>query len=89
MKKSTLLTFFLFLSIFVLQAQRPPFAGGGAPQGPSISGKITGILVDTASMQAVEFATIVLEDVKTQKEVNGTLTESDGNFKLQEVKTGK
>lgn len=89
MKRSTLLTLFLVAITLYLHAQPPGVGGRGRPQGPSILGKITGTLTDTASQAPVEFATIVLVDAKTQKEVNGTLTESDGSFKLQEVKNGE
>lgn len=89
MNKSTLFltSLLVFLSLSLL-AQRPP-GSGSRPQGPSILGKITGTLMDTVTEQAVEFATVVLVDTKTQKEVNGILTESDGSFKLQDVKNGK
>ncbi|MDX1665947.1 MAG: TonB-dependent receptor [Saprospiraceae bacterium] len=69
-------------------AQPPQYQRGGG-QGPSITGKITGTLVDSVSGQPVEFATVVLIDAASDKEVDGTITEEKGEFKMQEVKLGK
>ncbi len=80
MKKSYLLLPLLLCCFSLLHAQRPG--------GPSITGKITGTVLDTSSNVPVEFATVVLKDAKTDKEVNGTLTDADGNFKLTEIPTG-
>lgn len=80
MQKSCTLLALLLFSLAVLHAQRPG--------GPSITGKITGTVLDTSSNVPVEFATVVLKDAKTGKEVNGTLTDADGNFKLTEIPIG-
>ncbi|PHN07050.1 TonB-dependent receptor domain-containing protein [Flavilitoribacter nigricans] len=87
MQKSLLFILLMISLSLSLHAQRPPNAGGRS-QGPTILGKITGTLIDTVSEAPVEFATIVLVDSKTEKEINGTLSESDGSFKLQDVKNG-
>ncbi|MEO0339221.1 MAG: TonB-dependent receptor, partial [Bacteroidota bacterium] len=63
--------------------------GGGRPSGPSTVGNITGSVIDSVNKNAVEFATIVLLDAKTQKQVNGIVTDIDGSFKLGPIKTGK
>jgi hypothetical protein len=80
MKKSYPLLPLLLCCFSLLHAQRP----GGL----FITGKITGTVLDTSSNVPVEFATVVLKDAKTDKEVNGTLTDADGNFKLTEIPTG-
>ncbi|MEZ5042002.1 MAG: TonB-dependent receptor [Saprospiraceae bacterium] len=69
-----------------LIAQRP--AWSGAASGPSITGKISGTLIDSITSNAVEFATIVLVNAKMGKEIDGTLTDEKGEFKLTEVKLG-
>jgi ferric enterobactin receptor len=70
-----------------------PGAGGppGAwqAQGPSITGRISGILLDSASRQPVEFATVVLLNAQTKKQLNGVVTDEKGAFKFPEVTLGK
>ena len=94
MKKTLLFSLFTFATFTFSLAQGGPPAGG-APrggfqaQGPSITGKVTGQILDSLSKQAVEFATIVLVNTASGKDVDGGLTETDGKFKLPEVKTGK
>lgn len=83
-----ILLFTCFLSLWqTADAQGPPY-GGNRSQGPTITGKISGILIDTTTNNPIEFATIVLVDPKTEKEINGALSEPDGSFKLQDVKNG-
>ena len=83
----TFLTLLLIFGVTFLSAQRP--AWGGKSQGPSITGKITGTLTDSLTEGPVEFATIVLINVKTQKQVNGTITDEKGKFKMIELKMGE
>ncbi len=87
-----LLTIYLcLLSIFAF-SQRPASSYGGGGKrgggGPTITGKITGKVLDSLSKEAIGFATIVLIDPKDQKEVNGNITEDDGKFKLTDIKVG-
>ncbi|MEM9928367.1 MAG: TonB-dependent receptor [Bacteroidota bacterium] len=74
-----------------LSAQRPPSSyGGGRPGGgPSIKGSIKGKVFDEATDEPVEFATIVLLSADGNQQINGTITETDGSFKLTDVPTGK
>ena len=77
----------------LLIAQRPPMqggaAGGGFQGGPSIKGIINGKVIDSNSNEPVEFATVVLVDTKTKKEVDGTISDEKGDFKLTDVRMGK
>ncbi|NRB63555.1 MAG: TonB-dependent receptor, partial [Saprospiraceae bacterium] len=84
MKKLPLFSLLLLLST-VSWAQRPSFAGGGQ-RGPSITGKITGSVIDSMSEASIEFATIVL--MKEGKQVNGIVSETDGSFKIMNVAPG-
>jgi len=86
MKNSVLIPLLLALVTSAF-AQRPNNAGRGQ-QGPSINGRVTGTLIDTTSNEPIEFATIVLVDAKTQEQKDGTMSESDGSFKMPEVKLG-
>lgn len=86
--KKILLTFILLSSFsLMLFAQRP--AWGGKSSGPSITGKVSGILIDSTTNQVVEFATVVLVNPKLGKEIDGTITDEKGEFKLPEVKLGE
>ncbi|MFQ5448309.1 MAG: carboxypeptidase regulatory-like domain-containing protein, partial [Saprospiraceae bacterium] len=85
--KRTLLFVFAFTAAFSLFGQRPPHGGGyGQPKGPSITGRITGTLLDSLTGQAVEYASVVLISQKTGKEVDGTVTDEKGQFKFSEAK---
>lgn len=89
MQKILIFKLLLFGFSMQLSAQRP---GGGPPGGfgsqPSITGKITGILMDSTTNKPVEFATIVLIEPKTNKQLDGTITDEKGEFKFPEVKLG-
>lgn len=84
------LFFFLFtflLSFSVLQAQ-PPGNWAGKQQGPTTIGKISGTLVDSVTNEALEYASVVLFSPKAKKAVNGTITDDQGRFRLNEVSVG-
>lgn len=61
---------------------------GGKPKGPSITGKITGKLIDEADRKGVSYATVVLMDASGQKQIDGTISDEDGKFKLTNVAPG-
>jgi len=84
MKKS-LLFLLLFFSFSFINAQ----GWGGGNQSPKITGKITGKLIDDSTKKPVEFATVVLINSEFGQQLDGVITESDGKFKLAEVKLGK
>ncbi len=83
--------FLLVISVLFtisLSAQYPK--GGGnwkKKEGKSIKGKIIGKVLD-AQNKPIGYATVVVIDVKTQKQVNGNITDEKGKFKLEDVKTG-
>lgn len=87
MKKFLLLFSLLFLISLTTFAQKPSWAGKSSKS--SITGKITGILVDSTSNEFVEFATVVLINSKTRKEIDGTLTDDKGKFRFPEVVLGE
>ena len=89
------LCFSLLLLCLQLDAQRPGGGGGrpgggfgGRGGGPQIQGTIRGEVVDAQSGDAVEFATVVLLNARDSSQVDGTLTEVDGKFRMTEVATG-
>jgi len=90
MRKILISTLLLCGLFFQLTAQRP---GGGPPKGnfgsqPSITGKISGILLDSTTNKPVEFATIIVFDPQANKQIDGTITDEKGEFKFPEVKLG-
>ena len=74
MKKPLLLLLCIFTSTFLF-AQRP------SQKGISITGKV----VDAKTNQALEYATIVLKNTKTQK-ITGGITDEKGGFKISTPK---
>ena len=84
--KHTFTIFLLLISIVVSEAQ---FSFGGRSRGPKIKGKITGIVKDSISGEAVPFASIAMKRAGSNVVLNGVISEENGEFKLGEVLTGK
>ncbi len=83
------LLFILFLTGILFNTElRAQFPGGGAAA-PTITGKITGSIIDSTDRSVVEFATVALRRAGSTKDINGTLTDEKGNFKLENVSQGK
>ncbi|MVM33526.1 TonB-dependent receptor [Spirosoma sp. HMF4905] len=62
---------------------------GVADDTPKGNGKIAGILVDSTSGKPVEFATIALMNVKTNKPIDGTTSDAKGSFSLAKLAPGE
>ena len=78
------------ISIFKLSAQPPGIVpSGGFSQNTGITGKIIGVVSDSSTQSVVEFATVVLLDVKTGAQKDGTTTDEKGAFKFINLKAGK
>jgi outer membrane receptor protein involved in Fe transport len=85
----TIFPLFALLSIvFSVQAQRPQGNWGGRSQGPTTTGRITGTLIDSVTNQPLEYASVALFSPRSEKAVNGTITDDQGRFRLVEVKVG-
>lgn len=80
--KSILLALSLLGGICIAQAQ----IGAARPRG---NGRITGIVLDSASRQPVSFATVALTDLATQKPVDGAVCDDKGQFELTKVAAGE
>jgi len=81
----------LSLICFTGFSQRPQGGWGGSKKGGSefsITGKITGRILDTLNREPVGFATIALLKSGEQKEINGNISEDDGQFKIANIKVG-
>ena len=70
--------------------QAPPAAipGTSSADTPKGNGKLTGTIVDSTSGKPVEFASIALVDVKTNKPIDGTIADEKGGFTLTKVPEG-
>lgn len=61
---------------------------GVAEEAPKGNGKIAGLLVDSTSGKPVEFATIALINVATNKPIDGTTSDAKGQFLLNKLAPG-
>lgn len=68
-----------------LQQVHAQFAlGGGAPK-VTITGRITALIVDSATRTPIDYATVSLIRLKDNKTVNGGVTDPKGKISLQNV----
>ncbi|HPG07214.1 MAG: TonB-dependent receptor [Saprospiraceae bacterium] len=88
MKKfCTSILLLVFTTSMGLLTAQVPF--GGRTQGPTITGKISGVLQDSTAQTMVEFATVSVLKAGSDKVVNGTVSEDGGVFKVIELALGK
>lgn len=57
--------------------------------GAASNGKITGKLIDAQTNQIIEYGNVVLFSVKDSSMINGTITDKDGRFKLENLPYGQ
>ncbi|WP_316797736.1 TonB-dependent receptor domain-containing protein [Pedobacter frigidisoli] len=82
MKRLLLLTFIIGI-FFKAQAQ---FGGGfGGAQKSTVAGRISAVILDSATKQPIDYATISLLRVKDNKSMNGGVTDPKGKITLQNV----
>lgn len=74
---------FLLSSISFVQAQG--MGGGGAS---SITGRITGIILDSITQSPIDYATVALARTGSTKSTNGALTDEKGSFKIEKISPG-
>ncbi len=79
-------TFVFILICSSLSFAQMPWGNMG---GKTLKGKITGTLIDSITGQPVAYATIVLKKAGKDKSKDGILSEDNGKFKFDNVKTGK
>src|SRR6476661_564024 len=53
------------------------------------SGKITGNVVDSATHQAIEYATLTVAEVQSKKVINGAATDVAGKFEVAGLPMGQ
>jgi len=83
MKRILLLT--LILGIFFNAHAQFPAGFGGGPKKPSVTGRITAIILDSLTKKPIDYATVSLLTSKDNKSVNGGVTDEKGKLVLQNV----
>jgi len=78
-----LLLLFTFLGL--MQQVNAQFNLGGGAQKVTITGRISAVIIDSATKQPVDYATVSLIRVKDNKSVNGGVTDAKGKVVLQNV----
>jgi ferric enterobactin receptor len=79
----------LVLAIFSMASTYGQFPMMGQGQSPKITGKISGMVTDSSSSTAIEFAAVSIKKTGAKTELNGTITDSKGLFKFDEIAVGK
>src|SRR5690554_3146698 len=85
MKSSILGLIFMVLASVVI-AQVPGVSGGATDN--NIVGKITGKVIDSVTMSPVEFATIALRRSGFDQDIDGTISDAEGNFVIGNLTPG-
>ena len=86
-------TFTLLLSLCLSVSFAQPSAPAAPAAPPTVSakevkGSITGTVVDVANNTPVAYATISLHEATTDQVINGTITDDNGAFEIDDVENG-
>lgn len=101
MKKLLPLLFLLTSGLSAVTFAQRPEGAGRPPQTPPTNnipgtvdnsargnGKVSGVITDSVSKQPVEFASVSLVDLKTNRPVDGTSTDDKGKFSMKNLADG-
>ena len=80
--KHLLIFFTIFCSFLSAKAQ---FGAGAAAAGSTIVGRISGIVIDSATKQPMPYTTISIFRATGKSPLNGVLTDDKGVFKMDNV----
>ena len=83
MKKTLYFIFVIYTSIFAQNY------GQGGQKAPQVSGIVTGTVYDLATKKPLEYCNVVLHKTRDSSIVTGTVTESTGEFKIENVPAGR
>ncbi|MGY4386343.1 ferric enterobactin receptor [Pedobacter sp. UYP24] len=76
----------LLVGIGMLTTAKAQFQmGGGASQKPKVLGRITAVVLDSATKKPIDYASIALTKSTTNKSVNGGVTDERGKVVLQGI----
>ncbi|MBK9686870.1 MAG: TonB-dependent receptor [Saprospiraceae bacterium] len=85
MKKALL----YLLLCFVFQSAYAQFPMMGGNQAPVLKGKVKGMLLDSVTGESIGFATLVLRKSGLKTDLDGVLSDDNGSWNFENVKTGK
>lgn len=85
--KKLLLICTALLILSSAKAQFPMMGGGNAA--PKVTGRISATIIDSLTKQPVEYATVSVVNAKTNKTVNGGLTDAKGKVSIQNIAPGE
>ncbi|HHH52571.1 MAG TPA: TonB-dependent receptor, partial [Bacteroidetes bacterium] len=88
MKNFLILCLSFFLVINIMEAQ-PGKGRKWKSQQQTLKGYISGNVIDSLSGEPVEFAVVEILSGRSGKQVNGAMSDENGHFKIDDVKTGK
>lgn len=77
--------FYILITIILFAFNSKAQLGGG----PSVVGKISGVVVDSVTKKPLDYATIAVYRSNGKVPLNGTMTDEKGVFKLNDMKIGK
>jgi len=83
--KRILLLLFIGLTVLSTAKAQFPMGGIGAGKKVTVTGRITALIIDSATKKPVDYATIALIKAKDNKSVNGGLTDEKGKVTLQNI----
>ena len=87
MKSGILSLLLIFTFVYTGLAQFP--GGGGGSAATTITGKITGTIIDSVTRELLSYAPVTLRRAGSTKDINGVLTDDKGVFKLENISQGK
>ena len=76
---------FLLLITGISFAQGQGMGGAGSP---SLSGRISGTIIDSITQKPIDYATVALGRSGSTKSTNGSLTDDKGSFKIENITAG-
>ena len=79
----------LFTILLLLSGISGIYAQGmGGAAAPAVTGRISGIILDSVSRTPVDYATVSLGRAGSTKTTNGALTDEKGSFKIENISAG-
>ncbi len=75
----------LCVSLLLMLNAKAQFPGMGGPAKPSVTGRITVTVIDSATQKPIDYASVSLSKTKDNKPVNGGVTDEKGKVVLQNI----
>lgn len=75
----------LFIAITTTVTTKAQFSLGGGTSKPTVTGRVTAIILDSLTKRPIDYASVSLLKAKDNKSVNGGVTDTKGKVVLQNV----